>query len=122
MSSRLRLASLFSVVALGACGGGGGPIAFPPPPVAPAIAPGPAVVTGEASAPFLPSANPTKIVFGFASRTEGKLATFTQVQGGAVTAIDGLTLGSPQTVRDIAGDANFAVGRWAAGTVSGTSI
>jgi hypothetical protein len=60
-----------------------------------------------------------KMLFGVGSQSVGHFTAFTQQTNGAVTTIDSVSLGAPATVRDISGDATYAMGRWAAGTVSG---
>lgn len=49
----------------------------------------------------------------------GHFVGFVQQTNGAVTTIGSASLGTPATVRDIHGDATYAMGRWAAGTVAG---
>lgn len=117
MSSRLLLAALFSVTALAACGGGGG--ASPPAPE-PDAAPAPAPA-GSVSAPFAVDARPHVAFFGVGRQSLAELISHTQSPEGAVTQINTVNLGAPATVRDIQGDASFAIGRWAAGTVTGGS-
>jgi hypothetical protein len=60
-----------------------------------------------------------KMFFGVGSQSIGHFSGFTQQTNGAVTMLDGVSLGAPMTVRDISGDATYAMGRWAAGAVTG---
>jgi hypothetical protein len=59
------------------------------------------------------------VFFGSDMQSIGHFVGFTQQTNGAVTTIGSASLGAPATVRDIGGDATYAIGRWAAGSVSG---
>lgn len=116
---------MFSALALAGCGGGGdgGSVAAPAPSAAaPESAPSApsdgAAFTGSVSAPFAAGANPAYAFVGAGMNSSGALSNFTQAASGAATSVGRYTLGAPTTVRDISGDATFAMGRWVAGTVT----
>jgi hypothetical protein len=59
------------------------------------------------------------VFFGSDLQSIGHIVGFTQQTNGAVTTVGSASLGAPATVRDINGDATYAIGRWSAGPVSG---
>jgi len=79
--------------------------------------------SGSVSANFVSNGNTPKFILAnFGREVIGGLTAPVQNAGGDVTTLDKYTLsGSPAVTQDIAGDANFAMGRWVWGTVSDTS-
>lgn len=75
-------------------------------------------VTGSVSAPFAGSSASRYMIFGVGSQRWGRLDNHTQATGGAMTALNDMSLGGTSVVRDISGDANTTQGRWAGGTVT----
>jgi hypothetical protein len=115
----LKFAStLIAVAALSACGGGGGEgtpsAATPTPTPTQSVSP----VTGSVSAPFQAGANPGYFLMGVGLQSTGTPSPLVQEASGAVTTISSYTLGGTKVVRDISGNASFAMGRWAAGTMT----
>ena len=122
----LSLTVSFLALALTACGGGGDGGSDPgpgtPPPVAPPVTP-PGSTTpttglttdGSVSAPFVRGTRSQGIFLNVPYAAFGRLDALTQSPEGAVTALDDNSLALPGTVRDIQGDASFAMGRWTAG-------
>ncbi len=122
------LALAAAVAALQACGGGGGNSAggFAAPPVA---GPGPSqpsepapADSGAVAARFAPNDGAARfMLMSSGSQYIGNNqapSDFEQADSGAVTRLGPNSLsGTSQTV-DIAGDANFALGRWARGTAT----
>lgn len=116
MTIRILIAAMVSAGALAACGGGGdgadasaeaAPSTTPTAPTAPANA---------VSAPFKAGTAPGVAAFGAGFQSTGVLSSHTQRGDGAVTKIGDRSLGGEAVVRDVKGDADFAMGRWAAGT------
>lgn len=126
MKSKLLIASLFSAVALAACGGGGGgETASPPPPLpvaAPPSSPAPEAVTGGISARFAAGVPASLLFTGIGQQSGVELTSHTQETSGAITAANQMKLTGAQLVRDIAGDDTFAMGRWAAGSTEGVGV
>jgi hypothetical protein len=136
--NKIILAGALSVtLALGACGGGGGgdnaeqavPMAPAAPetvetsPVAstPAPAPAPSPVTGSVSAPFKAGVSPGFFLTGLSVQSVGNPGAFVQQDSGSVTTVGAYSLVGDAAVRDISGDTTFAMGRWAAGTMTSSS-
>ncbi|MGN5476475.1 hypothetical protein ACTMU2_04040 [Cupriavidus basilensis] len=133
MKKSALLASLLaSALVLAGCGGGDG--GATPPATEPGTADGggkpvdpPAPAnTGSVSAQFVAGAAPRYMLLGIGSQSFGRLDNHTQAaDSGAVTVINSTTLGGDTSTREISGDAGFAMGRWAKGTVtfsSGTRV
>lgn len=123
--SRTLLALLFSCAALAACGGGGrsdedaSATAAPAPAQEPAPTPTPAPAPATSvSAPFVPGAIPAYLMFSVGTEAFGGLKTYVQQSEGAVTALNSYSLTGTPAVAEVAGDASFAMGRWAGGTVN----
>lgn len=125
--SRTLLALLFSSAALAACGGGGGsgeeasaavPAPAPAPAVVAAPAPAPAPAAPAVSAPYAPGATPAYLMLSVGGQSFGQVKTHVQQADGAVTAINDISLTGVPVVADVSGDASFAMGRWAGGTVN----
>ncbi|MBT2323167.1 hypothetical protein J7E62_12515 [Variovorax paradoxus] len=130
IKNKLLVPSLLSLLLLQACGGGGGGgTAFPtaPPPAAdapPADAPPSAPAGGDSgsvSAPFARGASARYQLLGVGSQTFGALSQSEQAPGGAMIRLNDNTLTGASATKEIAGDANFAIGRWTAGTVTRNS-
>jgi hypothetical protein len=136
--NKIILASAISAtLTLGACGGGGGgdnadqaaPVANTAPesvetspvPSTPAPAPASSPVTGSVSAPFKAGASPGYFLTGLTVQSSGNPGAFVQQDSGAVTSVGSYSLEGDAAVRDISGDASFAMGRWAAGTMTSSS-
>jgi len=81
--------------------------------------------TGEISAKYERASWPRFHVVGTGSQTFGALDTLDQLDDGAVVDIDGnvLTdsLTTTRSVREIAGDKHFAMGRWHSGAATNSS-
>lgn len=105
------------VLMLSACGGGGGGV-----PAAPYTPPTPGVTipspSGSVSADFVPGSNPRFILASNGRQIIGGSAASSVQSAGAMTTLGNYSLsGSPAVVQDISGDATYAMGRWAWGTV-----
>lgn len=122
IQNKLLIPSLLSLLLLQACGGGGGGGAgFPvaPPPAAPAS---PANQdSGSVSAPFAPVPGARYMLLGVGSQSFGRLTESSQAASGAMTKLNDNTLTGDSATKEIAGDASFAIGRWAAGIVTRSS-
>ncbi|KAF7962650.1 hypothetical protein AWV80_19095 [Cupriavidus sp. UYMU48A] len=71
------------------------------------------------SAQFSPGAAPRYMLLGTGSQGFGRLDNHSQAaDSGAVTVINSTTLTGDTSTREISGDAGFAMGRWAKGTVT----
>lgn len=130
----LLISSLVSIALLQACGGGsgdGGETAAAAPatggePTTPSggtTAPAPAANgnTGSVSAAFVAGSTPRYQLAGSGNQTFGRLEPFVQASSGAMTTLGSTVLSGDSATKDIAGDATFAIGRWAAGTVTRSS-
>lgn len=120
------LLSLLSLLLLQACGGGGGggaafPIAPPSAADAPPAPPPATADSGSVSAPFEPRPGARHMLLGVSSQSFGTLTQSTQAASGAMTKLNDTTLTGATTTKEISGDANFALGRWVAGTVTRSS-
>jgi hypothetical protein len=123
MKKLMFACTLVAVAALSACGGGGdggAPSAATPTPT-PTPAPTQSVspVTGSVSAPFQAGIKPGSFLMGVGLQSTGTPTPLLQEASGAVTTISSYALGGTKVVRDISGNASFAMGRWAAGTMTG---
>jgi hypothetical protein len=116
-------------LALPACGGGGGggavsssanPIGATSPDNSQATAPPPPGDSGSVSASFA-KGNAARYVLSGIGQIVGNLTNHIQAADGAVTALDNNTLSGQTVVKDINGDASFALGRWSQGTVTTTN-
>jgi hypothetical protein len=125
IQNKLLIPSLLSLLLLQACGGGGGGNGFPaalppaadaPPPAAPANQ-----NSGSVSAQFAPGPDARYMLLGVGSQSFGKLTESSQASSGAMTRLNDNTLTGDSATKEIAGDASFAIGRWAAGIVTSTS-
>lgn len=127
MNKIILASAIAATLALGACGGGGsGDNASQgasesgetsPEASAPASSP----VTGSVSAPFKAGARPGFFLTGLTVQSSGNPGEFVQQDSGAVTSVGSYSLVGDAAVRDISGDASFAMGRWAAGTMTSSS-
>ncbi len=109
------LLTVLSIALLQACGGGSDDHGSGN------IAPGTAANTGSVSAPFNRSTSARYQLTGVGSQSFGVLSTSAQDASGAMTSIGSSVLSGSTSVKEIGGDASFAMGRWAAGTVTTTS-
>ncbi len=114
------LLAVLSAALLQACGGGhdhrdGNPAT--PGPTAPASTNN----TGSVTAPFNRGIASRYQLTSGVSQSFGVLTASMQDASGAMTMIDTTVLSGAATVKEIAGDATFAMGRWVAGTVTTTS-
>ena len=131
MNNKIYLSlSLLSLSLLQACGGGSdnGASGFIPaagtiPVAAPAGAPSTASTanTGSVSASFVRSDRARYQLLGVGVQSFGALTASEQAASGAMTRLSGNTLTGQSATKEINGDASFALGRWAAGTVTRTS-
>ena len=122
--------SLVLIGMLQACGGGGNNSGFGIPaalpnadrsasdkePATPASAD-----SGSVSAPFERGATARYQLLGPGSQSFGVLSDSEQSANGAMTKLNSNVLSGNSATKEIAGDANFALGRWAAGTVTRSS-
>lgn len=123
-------AMLASSFALSACGGGGGgeTQTTSPNPVGASNpgTPGAGTQTsgggdsGSVSASFSKGSAASYVLIGDGSQLAGNVTGYTQTADGAVTALDNTTLTGQTVVKDINGNASFAMGRWVQGTAAGT--
>jgi hypothetical protein len=114
------LALAASVLVLDACGGGGGgPTTTPP---GSANVPSVPTSTGSVTANFVSNGNAPQYFltyFGGNSAAAGpSTGSVTQNNGAMISVGDYAFSGSPLVVQDIAGDTDFAMGRWVMGTVT----
>ncbi len=115
-----------SVSVLSACGGGGGAAGNSGtsgnnPGNTQSSVPSP---SGSVSANFVPNGNTPQFILStsYGIQAIGGLATAPVQVSGVVTTLGKYSFsGSPAVAQDVAGDANFAMGRWVWGTVSDTS-
>lgn len=130
----LLISSLVSIALLQACGGGSGDggetaaaapatVGEPTTPSGGTTAPAPAANgnTGSVSAAFVAGSTPRYQLAGSGNQTFGRLEPFVQASSGAMTTLGSTVLSGDSATKDIAGDATFAIGRWAAGTVTRSS-
>ena len=109
-----------SLALLQACGGGGGSDAGN------ALADGgtgaaTTTNTGSVTAALNRGATARYQLTSVGSQSFGVLSTSVQDAAGALTTIDSNVLSGSTSVKEIAGDATYAMGRWAAGTVTTSS-
>ena len=133
MKNKLLLPSLLSIALLQACGGGGGgdgdggasiaPVGVAEPaPVSGGTPATPASAnTGAVSAPFVAGTTPRYQLTFPDGQSFGRLDSFVQASSGAMTTLGGTVLSGDSASKEIAGDATFAMGRWAKGTVTRSS-
>ncbi len=130
MTKTISLAfSVLSLALLQACGGGGSggdsgstPTGTDTPgtPTTPITSPN----TGSVSAPFSRAATARYQLVGPSGQRFGPVDPGVQDASGAMTTLGSNVLSGSTAVKDISGDASYAMGRWTAGTVttsSGTS-
>ncbi|QRY31638.1 MULTISPECIES: hypothetical protein [unclassified Variovorax] len=124
--------SLLSLGLLHACGGGSGgggggmPMgaipAVAPSATAEAAAAAPAAAdSGSVSAPFARGERARYLLLGVGAQSFGVLSQSEQAASGAMTRLNDNTLTGSSATKEINGDANFAIGRWTAGTVTRSS-
>lgn len=130
MKNKILLSlSLLSLGLLHACGGGSGggtPMAVAPLGAASGAAgltaPAPANAdSGSVSASFVRSERARYLLLGVGAQSFGVLSQSEQAASGAMTRLNDNTLTGSSATKEINGDANFAIGRWAAGTVTRSS-
>lgn len=129
IQNKLLVPSLLSLLLFQACGGGGGGgAAFPvaPAPAAEAAPAAPAAPaadadSGSVSAQLEPRPGARYMLLGVSSQSFGTLTQSSQAAGGAMTRLNDNTLTGDSATKEIAGDASFAMGRWAVGIVTRTS-
>lgn len=123
MTSKLLIPSILSIALLQACGGGGGGDGGTAPAASTsgsASAPASAD-SGSVSARFAAGASSRYQLVGIGSQTFGRLDSSVQASSGALTKLSDAVLGGNSATKDISGDASYAMGRWAAGTVTRSS-
>ncbi|MFM9926684.1 hypothetical protein VLK31_27115 [Variovorax sp. H27-G14] len=127
MNNKILLSlSLLSLALLQACGGGGhsgggAPAGVAPTAVAPAqgqAAASAATNSGSVSAAFVRTERARYQLLGAGVQSFGALSASEQAPSGAMTRLSDTTLTGQSATREISGDANFALGRWVAGTVT----
>lgn len=74
--------------------------------------------SGSVSAPYAKGSAAQYVLISASGQIYGNLTTYTQAIDGAVTAMDENTLTGQTVVKDINGDASFALGRWYQGTAT----
>lgn len=132
MKNKILLSlSLLSLGLLHACGGGSGGGSGAPMAVAPlgaaSGAAGPTDTTpanadsGFVSASFARGERARYLLLGVGAQSFGVLSQSEQAASGAMTRVNDNTLTGSSATKEINGDANFAIGRWAAGTVTRSS-
>lgn len=115
------LVTTLSLIACGGGGGGGSQTSTSPNPVGtinPGSASPPASDSGSVSASFIKGSAARYFLTGVGLQTIGNLTDYIQIADGAVTTLDNITLSGQTVVKDINGDASFALGRWTQGTVT----
>lgn len=123
MNNKILLSlSLLSLALLQACGGGGNSGGGAPAGVAPVAqsqpAPSAATNSGSVSAAFVRTERARYQLLGAGVQSFGALSASEQAASGAMTRLSDTTLTGQSATREISGDANFALGRWVAGTVT----
>ena len=109
-----------SIALLQACGGGGGSDAGNAP-AAGGTGAATTTNTGSVTAAFNRGALARYQLTSVGSQSFGVLSTSVQDAAGALTTIDYNVLSGSTSVKEISGDATYAMGRWAAGTVTTSS-
>lgn len=87
---------------------------------APAAAPA-AADSGSVSAPFARGERARYLLLGVGAQSFGVLSQSEQAASGAMIRLNDNTLTGSSATKEINGDANFAIGRWTAGTVTRSS-
>ena len=121
MNKKHLALSVLSLSLLQACGGGGDGDSS-----APASAPASGTPTstpaqtdsGSVSAKFVRGAAPRHAQLSVGTQTFGRLTESEQASSGAMVRLNDTTLSGSAVTQDISGDADFALGRWTAGTVT----
>ncbi|WP_143047796.1 hypothetical protein [Variovorax sp. YR266] len=133
MKNKILLSlSLLSLGLLHACGGssggggGGAPMAAAPLGAASGAAgsadPAPANAdSGSVSAPFARGDRARHLLLGVGAQSFGVLSQSEQAASGAMTRLNDNMLTGSSATKEINGDANFAIGRWAVGMVTRNS-
>lgn len=127
MTSKLLIPSILSIALLQACGGGGGGDGGTAPAASTSGSAGGSTGTpasadsGSVSARFAAGASSRYQLVGVGSQTFGRLDTSVQASSGAMTKLSDAVLSGNSVTKDISGDASYAMGRWAAGTVTRSS-
>lgn len=126
MNKTISLAlSVLSLALLQACGGGGGDSGgtsvttdagtdVPSTQTTPITSPN----TGSVSAPFSRGTTARYQLVGVSRQSVGVLDTSVQDASGAMTTLGTNVLSGDIAVKEISGDASYAMGRWTAGTVT----
>lgn len=123
MTSKLFIPSILSIALLQACGGGGGGDGGAAPAASTSGTAGGSASadSGSVSARFAAGASSRYQLVGIGSQTFGRLDTSVQASSGAMTKLSDAVLSGNSATKDISGDASYALGRWAAGTVTRSS-
>ena len=109
-----------SLTLLQACGGGGGSDAGNAP-AAGGTGAATTTNTGSVTAAFNRGTLARYQLTGVGSQSFGVLSTSAQDTTGALTTINSNVVSGSTSVKEISGDATYAMGRWAAGTVATAS-
>lgn len=118
MTNKISLVlSVISIALLQACGGGGGDSDA----MTVSSAGNAGASTGSVSASFNRSATARYHLTGMGSQVFGRLDTSVQETNGAMTTLGSNVLSGSKVVKEVSGDANYALGRWTAGTVTNSS-
>jgi len=128
--------AVVSAFTLAACGGGGGnnsapaasanaspaPASNPAPANNPAPAENKTSNSGSVDAAFVAKATARYMIASSTLQSAGNPSPFTQGSDGAVTVLGGYSLtGTPTAIQEISGNANYAQGRWNAGSATSSS-
>lgn len=90
--------------------------------IAEAAVPAPAAAdSGSVSAPFARGERARYLFLGVGAQSFGVLSQSEQAASGAMTRLNDNTLTGASATKEINGNANFAIGRWAVGTVTRSS-
>lgn len=127
MTSKFLIPSILSIALLQACGGGGSgdggaaPAASTSNSGSGSTGTAASADSGSVSARFAAGASSRYLMVGIGSQTFGRLDTSVQASSGAMTTLSTNVLSGSSVTKEISGDASYALGRWAAGTVTRSS-
>ena len=118
MTKKISFAlSVISIALLQACGGGGGDSNS----MNVSSTGNAGVSTGSVSASFNRSATARYHLTSADSQVFGRLDNSVQEASGAMTTLGSNVLSGSKVIKEISGDATYALGRWTAGTVTNSS-
>jgi len=119
--------SILTLALLQACGGDGGDSGSASSPTGGGggTTPPASGDQGSVSAPFVVNAQGRFMVFATSAASMGPLTSVQQTDSGAVVSLSGyntVSLSGNTLIKDIAGDASYAIGRWVQGTATIPSV